>query len=57
MVFQGFPKPSSNFCTNVPFYSYPAPAPALGQHNEEIYRGLLGFSKEEMERLKKEGVI
>ena len=20
MVFQGFPKPSSNFCTNVPFY-------------------------------------
>jgi crotonobetainyl-CoA:carnitine CoA-transferase CaiB-like acyl-CoA transferase len=36
---------------------YPAPAPALGQHNEEIYRGLLGFSKEEMEQLKKEGVI
>jgi crotonobetainyl-CoA:carnitine CoA-transferase CaiB-like acyl-CoA transferase len=36
---------------------YPSPAPALGQHNEEIYRGLLGFSKEEMERLQKEGVI
>ena len=36
---------------------YPGPAPALGQHNEEIYRGLLGLSKEEMEQLKKEGVI
>jgi len=36
---------------------YPVPAPALGQHNEEIYRGLLGFSKEEMEHLQKEGVI
>ena len=36
---------------------YPGPAPALGQHNEEIYRGLLGLSKEEMEQMKKEGVI
>ena len=36
---------------------YPGPAPSLGQHNEEIYLGLLGFSKEEMEQLKKEGVI
>lgn len=36
---------------------YPGPAPLLGQHNEEIYMGLLGFSAEEMERLKKEGII
>ena len=36
---------------------YPGPAPSLGQHNEEIYLGLLGFSKEEMEQLRKEGVI
>ncbi|MBP1713683.1 MAG: putative acyl-CoA transferase/carnitine dehydratase, partial [Deltaproteobacteria bacterium] len=36
---------------------YPVPAPALGQHNEEVYGGLLGFSKEEMEEMKKEGVI
>jgi len=36
---------------------YPGPAPILGQHNEEIYRGLLGFSKEEMEQLEKEGII
>jgi crotonobetainyl-CoA:carnitine CoA-transferase CaiB-like acyl-CoA transferase len=36
---------------------YSGPAPFLGQHNEEIYRGLLGFSKEEMEQLEKEGII
>jgi len=36
---------------------YSGPAPFLGQHNEEIYRGLLGFSKEEMEQWKKEGII
>jgi formyl-CoA transferase len=36
---------------------YPGRAPALGQHNEEIYRGLLGLSKEELEQLKNEGVI
>ena len=36
---------------------YPGPAPLLGQHNEEIYIGLLGFSREEMRQLEKEGVI
>jgi crotonobetainyl-CoA:carnitine CoA-transferase CaiB-like acyl-CoA transferase len=36
---------------------YPGPAPLLGQHNEEIYMGLLGFSREEMRQLEKEGVI
>jgi len=29
----------------------------LGQHNDEIYRGQLGLSAEEFERLKQEGVI
>ncbi|RJS88965.1 CoA transferase [Candidatus Bathyarchaeota archaeon] len=33
------------------------PAPTLGQHNEEILRNLLGYSKEEIEALRKEGVI
>lgn len=32
-------------------------APRLGQHNTEIYEGRLGFSKEEMEALKAEGII
>jgi len=36
---------------------YPGPTPILGQHNKEIYMGLLGFSKEEMEQLEKEGII
>jgi crotonobetainyl-CoA:carnitine CoA-transferase CaiB-like acyl-CoA transferase len=36
---------------------YPGPAPFLGQHNEEIYAGLLNFSKEEMERWRKEKII
>ena len=30
---------------------------SLGAHNEEIYRGLLGLSTEELERLSREGVI
>jgi CoA:oxalate CoA-transferase len=34
-----------------------APAPLLGHHNEEIYRGLLGLSPEEIEDLRKEKVI
>jgi formyl-CoA transferase len=30
---------------------------SLGAHNEEVYRGLLGLSTEELERLSGEGVI
>jgi formyl-CoA transferase len=32
-------------------------APELGEHNEEILCGVLGLSKEEMNKLKKQGVI
>lgn len=32
-------------------------SPMLGQHNEEVYCGLLGLSKEELERLKQDRVI
>jgi crotonobetainyl-CoA:carnitine CoA-transferase CaiB-like acyl-CoA transferase len=34
-----------------------APAPLLGEHTEEILRGRLGLSDEEIERLHEEGVI
>jgi crotonobetainyl-CoA:carnitine CoA-transferase CaiB-like acyl-CoA transferase len=34
-----------------------APAPKLGEHNEEIYCGLLGLSSEEFSRLKQKGII
>jgi len=33
------------------------PAPALGEHNEEIYGGLLGLSKKEIEQLRSENAI
>ena len=36
---------------------YPGAAPMLGQNNQEIYTGLLGFSGEEMKLLEKEGII
>ena len=33
------------------------PPPRLGEHNEKILEGLLGYSKEEIENFKKEGII
>ena len=33
------------------------PAPYPGQHNEEVYHGLLGIPREEIEKLKEEGII
>jgi CoA:oxalate CoA-transferase len=34
-----------------------APAPKLGEHNEEIYSKLLGFSSEKLSQLKQRGII
>jgi len=33
------------------------PAPGLGQHNEEVYKELLGYSAKQVAELKAEGVI
>jgi crotonobetainyl-CoA:carnitine CoA-transferase CaiB-like acyl-CoA transferase len=33
------------------------PAPLLGEHNNEIYNGVLGYSKENIEGLKRAGII
>jgi crotonobetainyl-CoA:carnitine CoA-transferase CaiB-like acyl-CoA transferase len=35
----------------------PAPAPALGQHNEEVWRGVVGLTDEEWDRHRADGVI
>ena len=35
----------------------PAAAPLLGQHNEEIYCGRLGYTKRDLARMKEAGII
>jgi crotonobetainyl-CoA:carnitine CoA-transferase CaiB-like acyl-CoA transferase len=32
-------------------------SPSVGQHNEEIYKGLLGYTDQQLSQLKREGVI
>jgi CoA:oxalate CoA-transferase len=36
---------------------YDHPAPHLGENNEEIYSGLLGYDREKLSQLKREGII
>jgi formyl-CoA transferase len=51
VVMPGFPIKMS--ASDVPIL----PAPLLGQHNDEVYRGLLGLSADEIGALQKAGVI
>jgi crotonobetainyl-CoA:carnitine CoA-transferase CaiB-like acyl-CoA transferase len=37
--------------------SIKSPSPKLGEHNEEVYCGLLGFSSEKVTSLRQEGII
>lgn len=36
---------------------YKSPAPALGQHNREIYSGMLGYTEEQLKKMTEDGVI
>jgi len=33
------------------------PPPRLGEHNEEVLQGLLGYSADEVENLRRQGAI
>ena len=49
--------PASPFTIDNARVSVRRPAPALGEHNAEIFGGELGFSREELGKLKQAGVI
>ncbi|MFC2104326.1 CaiB/BaiF CoA transferase family protein [Bacteroidota bacterium] len=43
--------------TNVPEIDHRNPAPEIGEHNSEIFKNMLGYDNEMIEKLKKDGVI
>ncbi len=49
--------PGAPFKTSEAGYQNRRAAPLLGQHNTEIYGGLLGYSMEELDRLRRSGII
>jgi crotonobetainyl-CoA:carnitine CoA-transferase CaiB-like acyl-CoA transferase len=51
------PYPGAPFIMNETPFAICCPAPLLGQHNEEIYCGELGLSKDELLSLHTQGVV
>ena len=49
--------PSASYLLSETPWRLDRPAPTLGQHNETVYGGLLGYTSEEMVRLRQLGVI
>lgn len=49
--------PSAPYLFSQTPVSVESPAPLLGQHNEEVYCRRLGYSQEELARLRAEGII
>ena len=51
------PNPSPPYRIGAELFGIEAPAPTLGQHNEEVLTGMLGLSGADLERLTEIGVI
>jgi len=49
--------PSASYWLSDTPWRLERPAPAIGQHNEEVYTWLLGYTKEELVRLREAGII
>jgi len=49
--------PGSPFKFSESPVEFKLPAPALGEHNAEIYSHLLGLGKEDLTSLEEEGII
>ena len=50
-------QPGSPFAPHTAPRQLRRPAPTLGQHNKEVFCGLLGFSRPELSRMTQQGVI
>ena len=53
----GVSLPGAPFVSSPPLISYRRAAPGLGQHNDEVYAGELGYSAEELEKWRSDGLI
>ena len=53
----GLSYPSAPYRLSETPWTVERPAPTLGEHNEAVYSGLLGYSKEELVKLREAGII